>query len=373
MGDGRTNSGKPDVLGSGEALRFLAGGEPPPRSFADEIFGRRPNLGTLPTEKPVATPGADRSKPVATPGSDKAPPATPAPKDTGAPAKPADRTTEKGAPLDRISQIQVFDGVLEVSYKDPDLARKITDAKHYDTINIADMPKGSNISHWVDEKGYFFWFTDGHDGNKRYYYPENAKAITVNGNMQDLTLQRMKVNEAYAKKHLGGYQSMDKGSNVFSYVSGMARYGDKALDVQAHALEESAKNSKNPYFKIYLADIYVAQAMKPIINDMLTTGSANPNNPATLKKLDDAIKLLQTVQGDSTTELGKINRKTAGNIVMPLDPYTVYNNPRDGYFMFWGGSHDQARHREVALTMLKAFIEKDALPKFELPPALPPR
>jgi hypothetical protein len=64
-----------------------------------------------------------------------------------------------------------------------------------------------------------------------------------------------------------------------------------------------------------------------------------------------------------------------GNVVMPLDPYEIYSNPRNSgyYYGFWGGSLDQARHREVGLTMLRNLISSGALPKIELPPALPPR
>jgi hypothetical protein len=64
-----------------------------------------------------------------------------------------------------------------------------------------------------------------------------------------------------------------------------------------------------------------------------------------------------------------------GNVVMPLDPYEIYTNPRNSgyYYGFWGGSLDQARHREVGLTLLRNLISSGALPKIELPPALPPR
>lgn len=269
-------------------------------------------------------------------------------------------------------QVKLEGNKLVLSYNDPEFDKKLWATKNFDTIKITDMPKDVTIRNWVDGNGYFFYFQNGADGSKRHYLPPNAKAIEVDGATQNLTLERMKVNDAYAKQH-GGFQSMGRGDNVLNYLGRMSRYGADALAVQEKSLTESAANSTNPYFKIYLADIHVAKAMKPIIDQMLRTGGANPNNPETLAELNKAIDLLQQVGRDSRTGLAKVNRFPPQNAVMPLDPYDVYKNHPDGYYMFWGGSYDQARHREVQITILRDLIKSNALPKFELPPALPPR
>ena len=349
--------------GGSLADSILRGVEQPQPSSTD----RRP-------AGPVTQPGTDRQPPATTqPGRDTPPPTTTQPgRDT-----PPPPTGRPAAPTDRPLGPVVRDGVLQMSYRDAqsgDFDRQMAAARGFNTVNIRDLPPGVSIAHWIDDRGYFFWFVGGNDNNQRHYYPANTRSIAVGNAVQDLTLERMRVHDAFSAQH-GGFRSMERGSNPISYLANMSRYGQDALDIQARALEESARTSPNPYFKIYLADIYVAQAMKPIVDQMLRTGQANPNNPQTLDRLNRALELLQTVQRNSRTQLSdpRVNRFPPANTVMPMDPYSVYEHGAGRYFDFWGGSLDQARHREVAITTLRDLIKHNALPRFELPPALPPR
>lgn len=348
-------------LGNGGDVREVRQGTPTSGgSLADQILR---DSGETPDTRPVpAKPAEQQQRPA-----DQRP--------AGTQQRPAENPVfgppqEVQRPAD--VNVKVEGNKVVLSYNDAEFDKKLWAGRNFDTIKITDMPANVTIRNWVDEKGYFFYFQNGADGSKRHYLPANAKAIEVNNATQDLTLERMKVNDAFAKQH-GGFQSMAKGDNVLNYLGRMSRYGSDALAIQEKSLTESAANSTNPYFKIYLADIHVAKAMKPIIDQMMQTGSANPNNPATLAELNKAIELLQTVGRDSRTGLGKLNRNPPQNVVMPLDPYDIYRQHPDGYYLFWGGSRDQAWHRELQITMLRDLIRSNALPKFELPPALPPR
>lgn len=292
--------------------------------------------------------------------------------------QPVYRPTEQQYPYDATVQNNVRNGTLELKYGDPNMDKILSQARNYQTIHI-DTPPGVQLKHWVDQGGHFFWLQGGNDGNTKHYYPAFSKAMTVNGQTLDLEAQRLKVDEAYAASQGGGqgpvFQSFTGRTDAMTYFSRMSNLSGQALGTLERSLTESVKTSNNPYFKIYLADVYTAEAMQPIVQQVLRGGTADLNNPDTLRRLDSAIQLLQAAQSDSRSGLGRVNMNPPGNVVMPLDPYEIYSNPRDTryYYGFWGGSLDQARHREVGLTLLRNLISSGALPKIELPPALPPR
>lgn len=344
--------------------------------------------------------------------------------------------TQPGEPprtgTDRLTEDPVVNGAVTVKYGDPLFDAKLTANPNYTYLNITDIPAGVKLKHSMDQNGYFFWYAKeevGPDGKKtsvpiemvrvqqrdgtftnepkHHYYSIKAKEIYMNGEKRDLELTRLLVNEAMAgdgRDKFRGFSSFSRNQQVdmrlpgapagrtdaITYFIRMSQLGGNILEMQQKSLENAVRTSENPYFKIYLADIYIAQAMKPII-DQVRNGSnyIDLNNPETLKKLEDAISLCQAAQGDSRTGLAKINRPTPGNMPMPLDPRAIYMPPDDPYFndyyrrygrdgtgpwyYFWGGSYDQAAHRQVALTFIRDLIKSNALPRLELPPNLPPR
>ncbi|HEY9679656.1 MAG TPA: hypothetical protein V6C76_16755 [Drouetiella sp.] len=292
--------------------------------------------------------------------------------------QPTYRPTERQQPYDASVQNAVHNGVLELKYGDPNIDKYLSQAKNYQTIHI-DTPQGITPKHWVDQNGHFFWFPGGNDNNAKHYYPAFSKAFANNGAVTDLEAQRLKVDEAYASSQGGGqgpvFQSFTGKTDAMNYFGRMSNLSGQALSTLEKSLAHSVETSNNPYFKIYLADVYTAEAMQPIIQQVMRGGTADLNNPDTLRRLDSAIHLLQTAQSDSRSGLNRVNMNPPGNVVMPLDPYEIYNHPNNTnyYYGFWGGSLDQARHREVGLTMLRNLISSGALPRIELPPALPPR
>jgi len=318
----------------------------------------------------------------------------------GAPTQPEILTNPQIQTVnDRAIPDPVVNGKLTLRYGEPDFDRKLEANPNYQQLSVQGIPDGVTVKHFVDAKGYYFWLQGsgevetirGGDGTvsqrpKRHYYSIQAKEMEMNTQKRDLEATRLKVNEAMAMENgFRGFSSFDKnqkvdfqnpgnfGGDAAQYFFRMSKTSSNILDIQAKSLEESVRTSDNPYFKIYLADVYTAQAMKPIIDQVLNGGQfIELNNPYSMKKLEDAISLLKAVDTDSRTGLQRVNRMPPGNAAMPLDPYRIYNDPRDPrfgdyYYGFWGGSYDQAKHREVTLTFMRNLMKNNAFPRIELP------
>ncbi len=316
---------------------------------------------------------------------------------------PVDRTrvqqpTEKLPPLDP-NDLKVVDGLLEIRYDNKNFDRIMREAQGYDTIRITGVPKDVEVRHWVDGGGNFFWFRNGQDGAAHHYFPPTLKGLEVNGAYQDVGKERLLVADAFASKYTYGFGSWEKQTSPITYFMKMSQNADGAMAVLEKSLTDAVQSSNNPYYKIYLADVYTAQAMLaiPAVNVILknagdlrnpqaianlnselsrlqTGGSIDTNNPVTLKKLNDAIKLVQQAQSDSKESLTPINQFPPTNVYTPMDPYRIYDDPNSNpyFYGFWGGSLDQARHRQVALTFMRDLVASGAL-KFELPPIRQPR
>ncbi|HEY9787459.1 MAG TPA: hypothetical protein V6D17_18870 [Candidatus Obscuribacterales bacterium] len=354
-----------------------------------------------------------------------------APQQTDVPRRP-DQPVQRPEASDRSIPDPVVDGALNLKFGEANFDKKLAANPNYIYLNITDIPPGVKLQHSLDENGYFFWYAKeeagpdgkpvrkpieligvlGKDGQieqvpKRHYYSINAKEISMNGDRRDLEATRLLVNESLVgdqRDKFNGFSSFKKNNEVnfrlpgaptgrtdaLTYFARMSMLGTKALEIQQKSLEANVRTSQNPYFKIYLADIYVTQAMQPIIAQVMNGSRViDLNNKYTMQKLEDALSLLQAAQGDARDGLGKINRPTQGNWPRDLDPYSIYRSPDDPYFepyyrrygydksgpmyYFWGGSYDQAAHRQVAITFLRDLIKNNALPRIELPPILPPR
>lgn len=266
-------------------------------------------------------------------------------------------------------------GVLTLQYGDPDMDQELA-AGNYQRI-VINTPAGVQLKNWEDQNGFFFWFQGGNDSNAKHYYPATAQEMTVNGQTYDLDSERLQVSQEYAAQASGapsgptgftGFQTFSNSTNAITYFERMSQLSASSLSVLQNALASSAYTSKNPYFKIYLADVYTAEAMQPIVSQVMNSGTANLDNPQTLQKIDQAIQLLQAAQQDS----GQYNQ-SAGSGALPLWPYSMYTTPGNynSYGYYAGNSLVQSQYREAALTVLRNLITSHALPQIQLPPALP--
>lgn len=255
-----------------------------------------------------------------------------------------------------------------IAWNDPQLDAKLKEG--FARVEITGMPKGATLHHWVDEKGYFFFFkVDGKNGQPHHYTP-NLRTLEVEGQTQDVEKHKILVAESYMAKKMGiyvgindGFASIEKRDDVIGYMARMSNLGLDYLNVQEKILRENANNSTNPYFRIFLADVMVAKAVQPIIKQALAGGTIRLDNPDTIKQIDEAIKELKAAQNASNKGLEPGNKWPPRNVPMPMRPFQ-YDDP----YVFFGGSLYQSQRREVALVWLKGLLQAGALPAIELPP-----
>ncbi len=286
-------------------------------------------------------------------------------------------------------EIRIVNRALQLSINDKDFDLKLTYAaknkpQEFDKLKINDIPADVKVNYWQDPKGLFVWFENGPDNAKKHYLPGNLQNIELTNQTKTVESIRLDVNRNYAAATFSNLQNFDRnfnpaydgGASSMKYFASMAQLGDAALLKQEAVLREAAKTSDNPYYKIYLADILTAAAVKPVINDFLRTGTADLNNPTTLRKLDEAISVLDAAYRDSDGKLKAVNQYPRQNVYSPAMPGGAYWNagryPGE-YFGFWAGSYDQAMARQASLKVIRDHIKQNSFPKFELPPELPPR
>jgi hypothetical protein len=263
-------------------------------------------------------------------------------------------------------------GVLHLRYGDANMDRALANP-NYDKLQI-ETPQGVQLRNWADQNGYYFWFQNTANGQmvdgQKHYYPPFVKQLCVNGQVFDLDAQRLKCNEDmanfYSKRNyfenLNGRQVQDPNYAV-AFAGRLSGLSGSVLASEEAMLQQSARNSSNPYFKIYLADVYTAQAMQPIINQFKETGHIDIANPQTKQRIQMAIDVLNAAVSDSRNGLAQMNQGVQGNVSMPLDPYEIYmNRGLSGYYGFWGGAYDQAMYRASTLTVLQNLIQTSALP-----------
>ncbi|HEY9778259.1 MAG TPA: hypothetical protein V6C81_31140 [Planktothrix sp.] len=262
------------------------------------------------------------------------------------------------------------DSTIHLHYGDANIDRVLETASNYDTIQI-DLPQGVQLKNWTDQNGYYFWIknADGSTDGKKHYYPPFAKQICINGQLFDLEAQRLKCNEDLANwgSNRQYFESIPKhgADNPYQAAAFAARLSGidgGILAAEEKSLSDAVQSSGNPYFKLYLADVYTAQAMQPLIAQFQETGHIKLDNPQTRQRLQMATNVLNAVVGDAKNGLQRINKNPPGNASLPLDPYEIYVDGRNGMYGFWGGAYDQAMARAASLTALQNLIQTSALP-----------
>jgi len=219
---------------------------------------------------------------------------------------------QKSAQVRETSDTRLANHTLTLSMFDKDFDAKLQTAarnnpQDFDKLKITDIPANVKVNYWQDPKGLFVWFENGPDGAKKHYLPPNLLNIELPQQTKTVEAIRLDVNRNYAAATFSNLQTFDRsfnpsydgGASSLKYFASMSRLGDDALLKQETALRDAAKTSDNPYYKIYLADVLTAAAVKPIINDFLKNGTADLNNPVTLRKLDEAISVLDAAYRDS--------------------------------------------------------------------------
>ncbi len=385
-GPGSSNLNKP--LDLGQLTRDL-GKIPTP-----VVPGRNLNLPSLDVLRATGTGSSvlrDVTAPVATPSiADTTRPATTTtdstrtvttPVDTRKPVADATRTTDASAKPGDAPAKKPVNGILELDYGDKafDIDKSLAQ-KDYHTLKIKGLPETVRLRPWVDEGGYFFWFEKGNDSGAKHYFPPNLVTLQIDvwkgKQYKPVTkpAEELRISACQGALHEEnkyGFASFDNRSDAYRYGEKMAAIADKALDLQEKALREGAAAApKNPYFRIYLADVLVARAMKPVIDGVKAGKDVKFDNPETIKRIDEALEELKKAT-EITRRYGDVRKGPNTTLQPPLMPFGLnrdYYNP-DAY---WSGAAYQSFQRGVALTLVRTLIKSGAL-KIELPPALPPR
>lgn len=286
--------------------------------------------------------------------------------------------------------LRIANHTLELSMNDPDFDKKLnlaarTRPQDFDKLKISEIPPDVKVNYWQDPRGLFIWFQNGGDKNKRHYLPDNLVSLELPFEKKVVEAIRVEVNKAYADQKFSGLQSFgpnfdpsrDGGYNAMSYFMRMSTIAEGTLKTQEGLLKDATVASSNPYYKIYLADTLTAQAMKPITDALINHRTVDVRNPETLRKLQEAMSVLDAAALDSQGSLNRVNKFPKGYAYTPLGPDRPYWNADrypDQYYGFWAGSYDQAMARQAALKLIYGVINSsNTLPKFELPPNLPPR
>ncbi len=288
---------------------------------------------------------------------------------------------------DRTPKCHVTNGVLELSFNS--LARLDSLPKTdlpYTTLKINNAPPGTQILHWADESGYYFFFK-GAANNNIYHYPRSLSIIQLNGQSFDIDRSRLQVNE-YTLSQVSDAQHSGKNpfatvanpqSDAISYFTRMSRLSSQTLAWQENLLRKGATGSNNPYFQIYLADVLTMEALQPVVRGFLRSGQISPQEKqAILDKLNDADRQLKNAVELSAGPLCQRNKFPPGNVVMPLAPGSFFQTAVPGAYYnpeycFWGGAWDQAQRRRTAVAFMKGLIESNVTDYFQLPPVCPAR
>lgn len=261
-------------------------------------------------------------------------------------------------------------GTVELSYGDFNFDQKLAQSGAT-ALQIRDFPQGVAISSWVDNNGFFMWFKGGNDNRKPHYLPSGLKTIEVNGVVQNVDEMKIQASLAAAQeadRSRTGFTSFNERTDPLTFAKRMGGLGWDNLQMQEKALTQAAKDSpNNPYFRLYLADILVAEAFKPIIDQVAGGGSRiQLDTPFTRQKLEEA--RLQALQGERIAQqVG--GARYPNTTTMPgmnpfmLNPYSY--NPD----LYWAGALYQGYRREAQIRMLQTYIQQFS--NVELPPILP--
>jgi hypothetical protein len=304
-------------------------------------------------------------------------------------------------------QPELENGTLKIKLGDSNIGNAVAQS-NFSTLQL-DTPPGVEVREWIDKGGFYFWFRDTNSGKsadgEKYYVGQNVKGFCINNENYNAEALRLKTAENVANLDREVMLKHDQDAGVFNITAKLAaskpafenierkdatnpnwvvKYADRMAALsggttaaEQKVLEDSVANSQNPYMRIYLSDIYYAQAMKPIFDQYKAYGRYDVSQ-GTLQRIDRAIDTLKTVTDDSQQALRQINKAPAADHMTPLDPYEIFLNPQSGYYGFWAGSYDQANQRMSALRLTRTLITTGSIGSIMhnselLPPTVRPR
>jgi len=252
---------------------------------------------------------------------------------------------------------------LTLRYIDADFETKLRRAVEVRTLAIDGLPHGVRLRHAVGETGFYFWFDDGSQNIKRYYYPKGLREIRVNSQYINVDLERKWLIESYLAKYCpnsGGFFSINNVTDLrayISYISRLSHIAEDKLDFLFKSLCLAVEESSSPYFRIYVADIVLARILKCIMLHKLKQRLASLDDAEIISMTRAIVSLLDSAQAEAQRALSEINCPAQTEQFMPLSGDTLKTNPR----AFWLGSLYQAQRRSAFLKEVVPAIEGGTL------------
>ncbi|HEY9791980.1 MAG TPA: hypothetical protein V6D22_16355 [Candidatus Obscuribacterales bacterium] len=247
------------------------------------------------------------------------------------------RAAAPNVPLDR-------NRTLTLTYGDHFFDERLKDAK--DILEIKNLPARVGIKSWMDDKGLYFWFENGDDNKAHHYIPDGMQAITVNQQRKDVDQMRVETYLAMQVPEAAGlkFPPLNQNTSAKAYGTAMTSLSEEMITKTGTALAKGAADyPDNPYFRLNLAELLVADAVKPV-QALVASG----NHLETID-LNNTISQVRLQQAQEQLALAHEAAQRSGN------PFAVY----------------QAQRSQVLLAALPAVLQ--ALPQLELPPAGPVR
>jgi hypothetical protein len=281
------------------------------------------------------------------------------------------RPTDTTRPGDR--PVQPGSGTIELSYNDPQFDQKLWNG-NYSTLRIKDYPQnGVAISSWVDNNGFYMWYKGGADNRKPHYLPPGLKTIEVNNytqNVDEMRIQASLSSIQEADRAKQGFTAVNERTNPLDFAKRMGGLGAEQLAMQEKVLRQAADASpNNPYFRLYLSDVLLAQAFKPIM-DQVANGSSRVdlNTPYTQQKLTEAAQ--EAVKGERIAQQYGGVRYPNMTAMPGMFPFYL-NQHSYNPDLYWSGALYQGYRREAQIKLLQGYIQQFS--SVELPPIVPGR
>lgn len=275
-------------------------------------------------------------------------------------------------------------GTLTVRFGDANMDKILEQAQagKYDTVRIGGLPKDAQFVAGMTDSGQVFLLFGSNNqyNSKKFYIPDSVSTLIVDqevnarGQIQSskFLTDSFRADVIQARLDKANIPSAgdlrDPRRSPEQFAAGLANVATGVLDAQERFLRQEANNSPdNPYFRLYLADILFAKALKPVIDDLRASATDPSRKTVTVR---NSLEITKGIDA-ALNELNEAKKICGQNGYHPnLDapsgprPWLAYHSNRD---LYWSAAAYNAYRNEVAMKAIRYVISTGALNKLELP------
>jgi hypothetical protein len=164
---------------------------------------------------------------------------------------------------------QAAAGVLKdtIKYGDVKLVEKLAEP-NLETLRISGIPANVRMGTGLDQKGFYFYFTDGRDVSSPFYIPGKLKNIELNGNNNNVDTLRVGAVQAFTTANDATKNSMraiDGTENIWQFGQRMSGLSNEALKALVTGLGDASRNTNDPATHLLATNYMTAAIIRPII------------------------------------------------------------------------------------------------------------